>query len=368
MNRSPDYQGIVSDRDILITVITNIIGVLTLTSPRVVAEVTNSSDGWITVLLGGIIASLCGWFIAKIASSFPNQSFLTYTSYLLSKPVAIVMTLIFSLQFFMTTVFYVRELAALSHQYLFDHTPQEIISLTFLFVVIYAVSGSQAGIFRLNVLFFPILVVGLFLVIFLPIGLIDWEGFLPLFQTDFEGYLKGTYFSVVNMLGFAIVFFYIGLVKNPRNTPKMTAYGVLVTMGFNLVIYLVCVGVFGNTTMRNMFFPTFDLSRTVEIPGGFFERFDAFLFLFWTIIFFTTATMALDVTVMTLRMVFRNFKKINAVIMLSPIIYFTSMVPKSYLDVVSFNRLLGHFTIKYFLLVTILLGIAFKIKGGNSSE
>lgn len=100
MNRLPDTKGIISDRDILVAVITNIIGVLTLTSPRSIAEVTDSSDGWIVIIVGGLIASGCAWIVAKIASSFPNQTFLSYASYLLSKPVAVIITFIFSIQFF----------------------------------------------------------------------------------------------------------------------------------------------------------------------------------------------------------------------------------------------------------------------------
>lgn len=293
---------------------------------------------------------------------------LSYASYLLSKPVAVIITFIFSIQFFLITAFNVRELSALSHLYLFDHTPQEVVSLTFLLVVVYAVSGSRAAIFRLNALFFPILIVGLLLVIMLPIRLIHFEQLLPVFQTDLKGFVKGTYFSLINMLGFGIVLFYIALVKKPEKTPKMTAIGVLVTTAFNVLIYIVCIGVFGNITTRNLFFPTFDLSRTAEIPGGFFERFDAFLFLFWTIIFFTTAMIAYDITVMTLRMIFKKLKKMTAVLMLSPIIFFASMIPKTYLDIMFFNRFLGHFTCIYLFIVTLLLAAAFKIKGGNSNE
>ncbi|WP_342462955.1 endospore germination permease [Ureibacillus sp. FSL K6-8385] len=369
MNRtpSPDLQGIISDRDIFIAVVSNIFGVMTLTVPRLIAESTLSSDGWMSVFLGGLIASLCGWIVAKIASSFPNQTFLSYASYLLSKPVAVVMTLIFSIQYIVVTAYNVREIAVLSHQYLFDYTPQEVVSLAFLLVVIYAVCGSQAAIFRLNVLFFPILISGLLIVILLPIGIIQWEGLLPFFQTDFKGYVQSTYYSIVNMLGFGIVLFYIGLVQKPQKTAKLTAIGVMVTMMFNVAIYIVCIGVFGNATIQNMFFPTFDLSRSAEIPGGFFERFDAFLFLFWTIIFFTTAMMAFDIAVMTIRMVFRKFKKINLVLILSPIIFLISMLPETYLDIVYFNKLLGHFMFSYFVIVTLMLGIAFKIKGGKSS-
>jgi len=366
MNRSPDTVGIISDRDLFISIITNIIGVLTLTFPRVIAQDTSGSDGWISILMGGLIASLFAWIVSKIAISFPNQSFYSYATYLLSKPVAFVITFIFSLLFTAVSAFNVSEIVFLSHQYLFDRTPEEIIALTFLLVVVYAVSGSQAAIFRLNILFFPILLVGLLLVIFLPISIVQLKELFPIFQTDFTGYIKSTGTSTICFLGFIINFFYIALVKNPKKIPKLSVMAVSISTFCYLIIFLVCISVFGNVTTGNLFYPTFDLSRTVEIPGGFFDRFDAILFVFWTIIFFTSAMMGFDTAVMALRMLFRRLKKMTAILILSPIIFYISMLPKSYLELIYYNKGLGYFTLFYLIIVTILLGVAFKIKGGKS--
>lgn len=368
MNKNTDVEGIISDRDIYFAVVTNITGVLTLTLPRVIAKDTISIDGWLSILIGGSLACVIAFLITKISASFPNQSFFSYTSQLLSKPLAMIITLLFTLQYFAITTFHVREISALSHQYLFESTPIEVISLSFLLVVLYAVMGSRAAIFRLNVLFFPILIVGMLVVIVLPIGLIQLEDLLPVFQTDFKGYITSTYSSMTSFFGFGVAIFYIAYVKNPKKTPKMTAWGIMTLTLFNIVLYIVCIGTFGYLTTRNLFFPTFDLSRTVEIPGAFFERFDAILFALWTIILFTTTLMAFDITVLTIMMVFKKLKKFPIVLTLAPIIFFFSMIPKSYLELININRFMNHFIFINLLIVTILLGVAYKIKGGNQCE
>ena len=214
-------QGFISDRDIMIAVASNIIGVLTLSFPRIIAEDTSAADGWLPILLGGGIACFLAWLLTKIAISFPNQSFLTYASKLLSKPIAVIFIVLFLLQLIAMTAFQVREVTVLAHQYLFDQTPMEVISLSFLLVVVYAVSGSRAGIFRLNILFFPFTIGGLLLVILLPLGLVKMENLLPTFQTDFPGYVRATYSSISTFLGFSIVLFYSEIIKEPNKTPKM---------------------------------------------------------------------------------------------------------------------------------------------------
>lgn len=356
--------GFISDRDLMIAIIVNMFGIFTLTLAREVAKDTFSIDGWIAILIGGAIACFIGWVLAKIAVAFPNESFYSYASYLLTKPVAVVMTFIFSLQYLIITAFQIREIASLAHQYLFDRTPLEVITLSFLLVIIYAVSGSHAAVFRLNVIFLPIIIFGLLILILLPIGVIRKEDFLPVFQTGFKGYVKATHASLLSFMGIGIVLFYIALVKKPKHTSKVTVYAIAFVTVVNVVLYVVCVGVLGNMTTANLFFPTFDLSKTVEIPGGFFERFDSILFAIWVFAIFTSALIAYDILVMTIRMIFTKLKKETVVFTLSPIIFLLGMLPNNYMELLMVSRFMNQFILIYLIIVTVLLVIAYKIKGG----
>lgn len=359
--------GFISDRDIMIAVTSNIIGISTLTMPRLIAQDTTAADGWIAILIGGGFACLFAWVIAKIASSFPNQSFFTFTSYLLSKPLAVIITVLFILYFIVITAYQVREVTVLAHQYLFDKTPVQVISLLFLLVVIYGVSGSRAAIFRLIVLFYPTVIIGLLLLTFLPLGLFKLDNLLPIFQTDFQGYLKASYSSLNVFLGFGIIIFYIEIVKEPNNTPKMALRGVLIAVLFTVIIFLVCLGVFGNATTSNLFFPSFDLSRTVEVPGGFFERFDVVLFIIWTMILFTTTLISFDLIVLLIMMVFKKAKKMKIIFGMAPIIFLINMLPVNYIELTYIGRFLSNYILILLIIVTILLGITYKLKGGNQN-
>ena len=110
----------IHDKDIMFAVASNIISITILFLPRYITEHTVSSDGWLTILLGGIIAIILGWLLAKIAVSFPNESFLSFATYLVSKPIAIMLCLLFILQYITISSFQMREIATLSHEYLFD--------------------------------------------------------------------------------------------------------------------------------------------------------------------------------------------------------------------------------------------------------
>ena len=358
----------IQDKDILFAVATNIISITILFLPRYITEHTVSSDGWLTILAGGLIAIILGWALAKIASSFPNESFLSFASYLVSKPIAIILCAIFILQYIVISSFQMREIATLSHEYFFDRTPLEVVCLAFILVVIYAVSGSRAAIFRLNILFFPFIIGGLVLLILAPIGAIKLDNFLPVFKTDLNGILLGTTSSLNAFLGFSIVLFYISLVKKPLQTPRMTVLGILWPFTFYMVIFIVCVGVFGNVTTDNLYYPVFELSKMVSIPGIFFERFDSILFIIWTIIVFTTCLIAFDVSVLLINLLFPKFNKQTIIFILSPIIFFLAMLPKNYIQINGTAKYMSYIEIIYIVFVTFLLGTMLLIKGVRAND
>lgn len=358
----------INDKDIMFAVASNIASITILFLPRYIAENTVSADGWLTILLGGLIAMVLAWLLAKIASSFPNQSFLSFASYLVSKPVATMLSIVFIIQYIAISSFQIREIATLSHEYLFDRTPLEVVCLAFILVVIYAASGSRAAIFRLNILFFPFVIGGLLLLIFFPLGAMKIKNLLPVFETDLKGIVQGTTSSFHAFLGFSIVLFYISLVKKPQQTPKMTVLGILWPFFFYIVIYIVCIGVFGNATTSNLYYPVFELSKTVSNPGNFIERFDSILFIIWTIIVFTTSLMAFDIAVLLLNLLFKNANKQTIIFILSPIIFFLAMLPTNYIEVNKIAKYMVYIEISFLAFVTFLLGIMLLIKGVKMND
>src|SRR5699024_3708303 len=63
--------------------------------PELIVKETIGSDGWILIIIGGIIFVCVSWCITKMVSLFPGKSFVELTSIIATKPVAIVLTLIY---------------------------------------------------------------------------------------------------------------------------------------------------------------------------------------------------------------------------------------------------------------------------------
>jgi len=340
-----------------------IIGVSVLELPSEIASVTSYSDGWIPILIGGIIFLLFALLAVHVAKSFPNDSFYTYTSRLLSKPVAGCIVFILIVIALFIGSYILRSVAFISQQYLFDKTPMEILALSFLLVVIYAISGERIGLFRLNILFFPIII---FIFIFVGIFIIEWfeyENFLPLLKTDVKGYVNGTVKTFGSYFGFSIGLFYIYLVKNKDNAYANVITGLSLSIIFYLYIFFICIAVFGNLATSNLHYPTIELAKRVSIPGGIFERVDAFVFSIWVMAIFNTISITLDIALNLLCSIFKKANKKIISFIFAPIIFYVSMFPESLDQLRQFSKYLGVISTSFHCSVILLLFAVMKVRG-----
>ncbi|WP_100012557.1 GerAB/ArcD/ProY family transporter [Lentibacillus sediminis] len=355
----------ISSREIMVAMPSVVIGAGVLSLPSDLASITIGSDGWISLAVSGMTAIALAWAIAKLASRFPQQSFMDYASHLVSKPVAVVMTFLLALISLQYTAFEVRQIADVAKQYLFDRTPLEVISLTFLLVVVYAVSGSREGLFRLNTMFLPIILLITVGVLLFNFGWFDFGNLQPIFQTGFTDLLRGAGSSVTSYIGFGILWFYVGLVKDPEKAPRAAAIGMSLPMLLYVLLFVMIVGVFGNAATANLLYPTVELAKTVDLPVGFFERFESIFFVIWIMAIFNTTVMVLDVAVLALHTLFKNTPKIKILLIVTPLTYLVSMYPQNLLEVSRFGEIISYTGVGLTVFLLILLSVMLKIRGGK---
>jgi spore germination protein len=324
-------------KEISMSVSSMIIGVGVLTLPRALAEETNAFDGWMSIILGGIIAGFFAWVLAKLASRFPGKTFFEYTSLIVSRPIACMVTFFMSGYFLLFVAYEIRSVGTIAKLYLFERTPVEVITLVFLLVTVYAVSGARVGVIRLNLLFFPIVLLIILFVFLFTTDLLQKENLKPFFTTNPMSILKGTQQTVYSFLGFEILLFYTAFMKRPKDAPKAAIIGILIPTILYLAIFLFTIGVFTNVGTKNLIYPTIELAKEVEVPGGFFERVESMFFVIWLMTIFNTTTMAWDVAVWSAESMFPKINKMTWLLILAPIIYLGAMTPQDLVQLFAFG-------------------------------
>src|SRR5699024_10963731 len=280
----------ISRTEFMIAIPAMIIGVTVLSLPGSIAKATLYSDGWLVILISGVMFTVMAILATKLAVLFPGQSFLSYTSYLVTKPVATIITFIYSIIAILLSAYSICSVAFISQEYLFEQTPMGVLGLLFLLVVVYAVSGSRAGIFRLNILVLPI-------ILFIYLLNIRWLKaiyFLQMFQKNFKSYIyeiKNTYNTFV---GYGIILFYVTMLKKHQHLSKRVIIGMSIPIVLYIAIFLTSIGVFGHAVTANLKYPMIELAKRIDVPGGIFERVDAFIFTIWMMAIFNTVAITFD--------------------------------------------------------------------------
>lgn len=352
----------ITKKQIAFAVPSMVIGVGVLTLPRLLATSTNT-DGYISLIIAGGIAIISTWLIACLPSRFPRQSFFSYTSQIVTKPISLIITFLIGLYYLCLTAYVTRMVSMIAKQYLFDATPAEIVALLFLLTVIYSVSGKRVGVLRLNLMFIPIILSISFLVILLTLGLMEIQNLYPFFKTGIKGYLTGVKESQFAFIGGGIVLFYVNLVKDPKKVPKYAGLSMLIPISLYIVIHIACLLVFSASVTSSLVYPTIELAKEVQIPGGFFERFESLFFTVWIMAIFNTTAMAFDVSLMALSPIVPKWKKMTWIYILSPIIFILSMGPQNFNAVSLFGEYISMIGMILTQVLPVLLLILAKVRG-----
>lgn len=368
MNPINNNEKVLTERDLMFSLPSAMIGVSILSLPSDIAKVTSFSDGWISIVIAGVIFTLLATMAVKIALHFPDQSFYDFASYLVTRPVAIIISLVFVATGVLISASATRSLAFIAQMYLFERTPMPVIALAFLLVVVYAVSGSRVGIFRLNILFLPII---LFVFLFVGLFNIPWiepVNYLPLFKTDFQGYVEGVLNTIPAYNGFIIGIFYVFLIKQSNNLTKKTIIGINISTVFYLFIFLLGIGIFGNLVTGNLMYPTLDIAKKVDLPGAVFERVDAFVYTIWIMAIFNTVCLFWDASVLLLNSIFNKAKKQSIVFTLSPIIFFIALLPLKMYQLNEIVSVISKFSVAFSLFIIVSFYVLIKILWRNEYE
>ncbi|MGG6313303.1 GerAB/ArcD/ProY family transporter [Paenibacillus macerans] len=353
----------VGTNEVFASVANMVIGFGVLTLPRSTVEITKSVDGWMSIVIGGITALVFTWIVVKLITRFPKQNLLDISSAIIGKPIGVFLTLLFAVYMLMFVSYETRGVASISRVYLFDRTPVEVISLVFLLVLVYGVVGPSLSLFRLNVVFLPIVILLVIVLIIMNIGFFEIRNLKPFFVTGWREVALASKESAFSFLGFEILLYYNVFIKKPKKVMKAALLGMLFPLLLYLLVFLFTIGVFGAEVTASTLYPTAELAKEVEVPGGFFERFESIFFSIWVITLFNTAAMAFDVSLQALESVFKKAKRITLTLWLSPPVFLIVMQPQNLWEITVFGEWISYAGVCFAMVIPAFLLLIALLRG-----
>ncbi|MEC0209334.1 GerAB/ArcD/ProY family transporter [Paenibacillus ehimensis] len=353
----------ISSTELLFSVASMILGLGVLTLPRGVAKVVPSSDGWIAILIAGLLAMMFTWVLSRLAIRFPRQPFTEFAPRIVGRPLAVVLSVFFFIAFAMFSSYEVRGAAEVAKEYLFTRTPVEVIGLIFFLVVIYAASGPRIGIVRLNLLFLPFVIVVFVMVLVMNAGFFEFEQLKPIGISDWRKMGEGIQESLFSFLGFESVVFYAALMNRPQETVKAAVIGISIPLILYTALFIVTIGVFSAEATAELQYPAVELAKEIEVPGAILERFESIFFTIWLMTIFNSAAMTLDICIWIAGTFFRRSSKRTIAFALAPIIYLAGYLPKDLTQLAVYGQWFSYIDLFAGILIPSLLLVIAKLRG-----
>lgn len=364
LNSNP-YHRSLTLIELATLVFCNICGMGLLSLPNAIASTTLFSDGWVILLVSGLVVIILGWISTKLITYFPQTSFYEYTSTLVSKSVAIFFSVMAICIYICVATYEIRSISLVVNMFLMENTDFRIIAFCFLLVIAYGLCGSRMALVQLCILGLYVVIGVLGLSVVLNINNIDFHHLFPILETSPMGYINGLKNSGFAFLGFEVVLYYNSLVSNPKKAPVYVVSALILVVMLYTITYLVCICVFSQPVVSELIYPVVELGKEVEI-GEFLVRFDTFFFMTWIITIFSTTIIYLDMVVILFTSITKKITKTTFIFILLPIVYMLSIFPNGQEEISRFGNMVTMINFFYILIIPpILLIITLRKKKMN---
>ncbi|MCY9515996.1 GerAB/ArcD/ProY family transporter [Paenibacillus apiarius] len=305
-----------------------ILGTGILTLPRVLAVAMDTPDGWIPILIAGLIVIAFTSWLVKIGAQYPGQTFFDYSPALLGVWMSRLVVTVMIVYFICISAYEVRVLAEVVDMFLLEQTPKAVIIITMMCVSAYLIFGGLGAISRMCGLLLPPTVLVLFFCFALSMKIFDANNLRPVLGEGPVPVLQGIWPSLMMFLGFEIMYVLPGRMKHPKKAYRAVWYGIIITVAVYSFSYLAVIGGLSTETTKTVTWPLISLIRSFEYTGILFERFDSFLMAIWLMKIYSAFMLFHYLLVSSLK-VFGVRRPYGGAFAVLPVIYMLAMLPRS---------------------------------------
>jgi spore germination protein len=329
----------------------SLLGAGLLSLPRNVGEKVGTPDGWVSVLITGLLFMLIVYVMGKLCAFYPGETIYQYSEKIVGKGLGWIFNLFITFYFLIQAGILVRLMSEVTKMYLLFDTPIQITIGLFLMVVIYLVFGGIYPIASLFLFILPITMVILIIVLFLSLKTFDIKQLRPVLGLGIMPIFKGIIPSTPVYAGIEVILIISASMKDVQRAGRSSVAGLIIPILVYTMVMVVVVGSLSIAGIGHYLWPTLDMIRSFEIRGLIFERFETLFLAIWLLQIFVTIVIVFYGVVLGLSQTFG--KKINGFIFgMLPVVYVLYLIPKNVNEVMKWSDFVNTLSL-------ILYGITF---------
>ncbi|QNO15993.1 endospore germination permease [Alkalicella caledoniensis] len=318
-------------------------------------------DAWISVLIAGILVCIFTYLSIFIASHFDEMTFFQYFSYLLSKPVTYVISILYFIYSLVVTSAVLRSLADMISTWFLPRTPLWVIILIAILTAVNLTKDGITIVARFSQILFYTLFPMLPLIL-VSINKLSLLNVMPVGGTGFATIAEGALPSVFTYAGYEIVLFIYPLIANKnKNIVKTSVLCVfMVTLIYTLTVFTQ-IALFGYQELQTILYPTINYLDVVDFL--IIERIEVFFSIFWIYTVIATIIIQFFVGTYVLQKTFSTSSNGIFVYIFSPVVFFLSLYPKNAMMLGSIKEYIGYANLFFGIALPLILLLMFLVRG-----
>ena len=315
----------ISIRQMQILLIIDIFGAGLIMLPRKAAEFAGQ-DAWLAIAAATAAAVCAVYLMTSAGRLFPNDSFVSAASRLLSKPVGKFIGTVFICKLLFNCAFELRLFGGILRQTLLPHTPFAVISAAMIAISAYAASKGYEARARIAQILFPLIFIPVTFVFLLGLLDIDLTNLLPVFAVKPDKLAFGSARAATAFSGLELLLLVTPYAVRPLSVRKGMMQAVVVIGAFMIFLTSVTVAKFGPGEVTRQLWPILEMMDLIDLPGSFIARQDALIMSFWIISNFAIINSCLFFSAILLRDVIGKGKHWFFITVCMPVIFAISCV------------------------------------------
>ncbi|MGH4051194.1 MAG: GerAB/ArcD/ProY family transporter [Clostridium sp.] len=301
------------------------IGAGVLTMPAELAR-ASGHDGWISLLIYGIIITAVISIIVKLMNRYNNKSIYEINKLLYGKYLAGFLNFFIVLYLWYSTCLILRSYTNVINIHLLRATPTLILCIFTIIPTYYLAWYGIKYVARFSITIYLSLTFGC-LLFFLVFKDLRFNFLMPIAQSGIKGIKDSFSPCVFSFLGYEVISVIYPEITNKKKAMKYAIGANLITTMFCILLVLVVTSFFGEEILKKSMYPTITLARSYRAP--IIERMDILFIAMWLPVIEMTIRGYFCVTYYSINKLLKLKKKGIYLFVFTAITILLSNVPKS---------------------------------------
>ncbi|NHC38393.1 endospore germination permease [Bacillus sp. MM2020_1] len=239
-------------------------------------------DVWISYFIAAIMGILIVYVSSKAALLYPGKTLIEYSKQILGKWPGMLIVIVYLVQWYSVIGNILREFADFAITILLPTTPQWVLVLTMLLLLIYITySGGIEGIGRCSEVFGPIILLSMFILLILSVSVFNYRNILPVFSdTGLLPILKGTLHPLSFLGESVMMLMLLSFMDQPHKGPKKAVWGIAAASSLVSTVAIWVLLILGPEIASKLRHPAFDTVSYITVMD-FIQNLEILAVLVW---------------------------------------------------------------------------------------